>query len=131
MSTLLRWNGTDYPVADLGSISPDEADKLERVVGMTLAKINRASQRCVCDHTATDHQHTDDDGNTTDDITCKACDCDTFEADMPAIVTTALMWLAIRRKDPQVTYRDIAGTAFDGFEFVEDPDPTGPPPEAA
>lgn len=129
----IKFKGETYPAIDMGRLTPGETDAVERVTQLTLPKIKRMGSTCVCEHDMKAHEHKDDDGELdTADISCTKCDCAEHESDLPSRVNTAFMWIAIKRKSPGVTFKDVADQAFEDFGGAEGeaPDPTVPSPES-
>lgn len=136
--SILKYKGTVIPEVELDKLTTGEADAIERVIGMTIAKLNRVRQRCVCDHQVKLHQHLNVEGEVDEsDSSCGVgdCDCDEFESDVSTLVGAALTWVAIKRVLPTTTFAELQASTGDEFEVLDDkepdPDPTEPPPEAA
>jgi hypothetical protein len=111
----IKFRGEKYAELDFNKITPGEVGALEKQVGMVFPKIRRAAEVCVCDHGRNDHLHKDDaTGEPTDDTSCVKCEsCDEHLPSLPSDVSTALVWLAIKRHLPTVTYREVADTSYD------------------
>ena len=131
--TTLRFRDQDFQQVSMDNLTPGEAAAVEGVTGLTFQKIRRLASLCVCEHSAVDHE---DEG----DNPCKSCGCAEFEADMPVVVSTALVWVSIKRADRSVKFADVSDTPYSQMVVVDDedaaesagePDPTEPPQEAA
>jgi hypothetical protein len=116
----IKFRGEKYDDLDFNKITPGEVGALEKQVGMVFPKIRRAIDMCVCDHGREDHAHKDDaTGEPSDDTSCVKCEsCAEHLPSLPSGVNTALVWLAIKRHVPTVTYREVADTPYD--ELTDD-----------
>lgn len=137
----VQYNGTTYPILTQDKLTLGEVAAVERVTGLTLTKIRRLGEKCVCGHGVPDHLRIGEDGEKTlQDTSCKVCDdCGRHEADMPTQVTSAFIWVSVKRGDHEVKFSDIeaAEDLFDvpvsdepAEESADEVDPTQPdPPE--
>jgi hypothetical protein len=127
--TTIEFQGRKVEMVDQNKLTPGEAAEIERVTGLTFQKIRFLSQFCVCECRADLH-----DAETT---ACggDGCRCVEFAADMPSSVSTALMYVSIKRGDHKVTFAQVSDTPFSDFDEApadgDAPDPTEPPPVAA
>jgi hypothetical protein len=122
----IKFKGESYPAIDMARLTPGEADAVERVTGLTLPKITRMGETCVCEHGKKAHEHKDAEGNQTDDTSCADCGCEQHESDLPSRVNTAFMWVGIKRKSPAVTFREVADQAFEDFGGADEEPPVDP-----
>ena len=123
--------GKSYPLVPQDKMMPSEIDAVERATGLTLQKIRRMGETCVCEHGVKAHTHKDDAGEVDEkDTSCTECDCPQHSGDVPMRVTTAFAWVSVKRGDPSVKYADFADAPLSDWEVEgEDEDPTQPPPE--
>jgi hypothetical protein len=123
------FEGEPYPIIAQDKLTPGEIDAVERATGLTLQKMRRMGQTCVCEHDYTLHAHKDAAGEQdAEDTSCTACGCLEHEGDQPSRVTTAFIWVSIRRVKANVTFANVSGSVL---EMEADPeDPTQAPPEA-
>lgn len=125
----MNYKGKQFDVVSPDKMTPGEVDAIERATGLTFQKIRRMGETCVCDHSMRDHAHKDDAGDVVaDDTSCTVCDCPQHEGDVPTRVTTAFMWVSIKRADMSVKFADVADQPMDSFaaEGSDAPDPTQP-----
>lgn len=129
----IGYAGKTFPLIPEDKMMPSEIDAVERVTGLTLQKIRRMGQTCVCEHGVQAHTHKDAAGERdADDTSCAECDCPQHQGDVPMRVTTAFAWVSVKRGDPSVKYADFADGPLADWEVEgddDDPDPTQPPPE--
>jgi hypothetical protein len=128
----IGYNGNTYPLVSQDKMTPGEIDAVERVTGLTLQKIRRMGATCVCDHDVSTHLHKDDDGEQTDDTSCTECSCVQHSGDVPTRVTTAFMWVSVKRGEPTLKYGDFADAPLSDWNITAEPedegtDPTEPP----
>lgn len=125
----VTFEGKQVPLVPQDKLTPGEAAEVERVTGLTFQKIRFLSQFCVCEHRADLH-----DADTT---ACNGdeCRCSEFSADMPMQVSTAFMYVSIKRAHHSVTFAQVSDTPFDEIDVDDSEDdaqdPTEPPPVAA
>ena len=83
--------GKSYPLVPQDKMMPSEIDAVERATGLTLQKIRRMGETCVCEHGLKAHTHKDDAGEEDKtDRSCTECDCEQHSGDMPIRVTTGV-----------------------------------------
>lgn len=123
--------GKTYPLVSMDKMLPSEIDAVERVTGLTLQKIRRMGETCVCDHGMKAHTHKDDSGDQdTGDTSCAECDCEQHQGDVPMRVNTAFAWVSVKRGDPSVKYTEFADAPISDWEVedaTDEADPTQPP----
>lgn len=132
----IQFNGESYPVISQDKMTPGEIDAVERATGLTFQRITRLGQTCVCSHGAGFHRHLDGEGQPSDDTSCSVedCDCEQHEADLPTRVSTAFMWVSIKRGNPAVKYDEVANTPLAELNVTAEDvasDPTDAPPQEA
>jgi hypothetical protein len=129
---LIEFRGKKSPFIPQDKLTPGEIDAVERVTDLTFQKIRRLGDVCVCDHNVSAHRHKDDAAEFTDDLSCTICDCEGHQANLPTRVSTALMWVSIKRADPSVKYSDVSDCPLDEINLEDEgsADPTEPPPAA-
>jgi len=134
----IQFQGETYPMVAQDKMTPGEIDAVERATGLTFQKIRRMGETCVCDHGVRDHTHLDDQGEQTDDTSCKVCtDCDQHQPDLPSRISTAFVWVSIKRVNPAVKFSDVSDAPMtelfqpDAEEPAAEPDPTDAPPAEA
>ena len=126
----IGFDGKTYPLVSQDKMMPSELDAVERVTGLTLQKIRRMGEMCVCEHGVKAHTHRDDSGDQVDDTSCVECDCDQHQGDVPMRVMTAFAWVSVKRGDPSVKYADFADGPLADWDVEDDDaeaDPTQPP----
>lgn len=134
------FRGEVCPLIGLEKMTPGEVDAVERMTGLTLAKIRFRGSQCACDHPIGAHTHKDDEGEVDpSDQTCTVddCPCDEFSSDVPMSVNTALTWVSVKRVIQDVKFSEVADTPMDQMPSGEDApavvveDPTPTPHEVA
>jgi len=130
----IGYAGKSYPFVPEDKMMPSEIDAVERATGLTLQKIRRMGQTCVCEHGVKAHTHKDAAGEEdTTDRSCEECDCPQHEGDVPTRVSTAFAWISVKRAVPALKYSDFADAPISDWEVEDDAaeveDPTQPPPE--
>lgn len=132
MKISFRGQTVDFVPQD--KMTPGEVDAVERATDLTFQRIRRLGETCVCGHGLAPHRHKDDAGEFTGDTACTECDCARHISDMPTRISTAYMWVSIKRADPSVKFADVANTPQDELTVVDDEpeavdaNPTDPPP---
>ncbi len=115
----ITFRGVAYPVIPQDKLTPGEIDAVERATDLTFQKIRRMGDLCVCGHGSSAHRHRDDAGEFTDDTACTSCDCASHTSDLPTRISTAFMWVSIRRADPAVKFADVSDTPADEIGFSD------------
>lgn len=115
----IEFNGKTYPLVSNDKMTPGEIDAVERVTGLTFQKIRYMGSMCVCDHNVGAHTHRDEEGRVTDDSSCLAegCPCGAHAADLPTRVSTAFVWVAIKRSEPTTTFEQINSASVDELKI--------------
>lgn len=130
----VTFKGKTVPFVSQDKMTPGEIDAVERVTDLTLQRIRRLGETCVCGHGLDPHRHKDDAGKFTDDTSCASCECDQHVPDLPTRISTAFLWIALRRDDPSVKFADVSNVPQDELIFINDEpvdaNPTDPPPQA-
>ncbi len=114
-------------------LTTGEVDAVEKVTGLTLQRIRRMSEQCVCEHGRKAHEHKGDDGEVVDDDrSCTECDCGKHQPDLPTKVSTAYVWVSLRRVDMSLKFADILAAPIADLQAVAEPedDATVDPPAA-
>jgi hypothetical protein len=130
----INYGGKQYDIVSPDKMTPGEVDAVERATGLTFQKIRRMSDTCVCEHGLRDHTHKDDQGDIDkSDTSCTSCSCEKHEGDVPTRVTTAFMWVSVKRGDMSVKFSDVSDQPMDGLisEDVDVADPTVQPQSEA
>jgi hypothetical protein len=124
----IKFRGETYADLDFNRITPGEVKVLERQVQMDFPTIQRALTICVCGHGRIEsHTHKDDAATVTDETSCTKCEtCPQFMPKLPSDISTTLMWLAIKRHLPTVTYREVEDTPYEDFADDEAEEPANP-----
>lgn len=125
----IKFRGEKYATLDFEKITPGEVGALEKQLGMEFPVLQRALRACVCGHPRDRHEHKDDAGELTDDTSCVKCEdesCPEFSAKIPSTFSTALVWLAIKRRIPTLTFKEIADTPYDELADDEAEEPANP-----
>lgn len=119
----IKFRGEKYDALDFNRITPGEVGALEKQLQMEFPLIQRALKTCVCGHLREDHVHKDDQAEVTDDTACVKCDgsCPEFAAKIPSGFSTALVWMAIKRRNPTLSFKDVADTPYEDL-YDDDPD---------
>lgn len=124
----ITFRGKQYPFVPQDRLTPGEIDAVERATGLTFGRIQRSGQTCVCDHPRKDHQHKDDTtGEFTDVTTCDRCDCEEFAPDVLSRVSTAFLWVSLRRGDMTLKFSDVLEDESLVISPDDEPDPTVAP----
>lgn len=122
---MIIFKGTKIPDLSAGSLKPSQVDAVEKVLGMSFPKIQRALELCVCGHGRKAHLTKDGDLGG-----CRLtdCDCDQHSPDVPTRLSFAFAWVAIREQFPDLTFDDLLDTPGDELEMEADDeaDPTPP-----
>jgi hypothetical protein len=111
-------------------LTPGEIDAIERATGLTLAKIRRMGDTCVCEHPASAHQHKDDATGDLSNGTCTRCDCPGHEGDVPSRVSTAFIWISLRRAYPTLKFSDVSDVEGSDLSTVAEDEVAEDPTEA-
>lgn len=125
----IRFGDLAAPSIPINRLTPGEVDAIERATQLTLGKIRRMGETCVCDHPITAHRHKDAEGAIREDLTAcdrDECRCETFAPDLPARFGTALMWISLRRVRPTIKLSEITDSE-DALSVVEVDDETPTP----
>jgi hypothetical protein len=110
-------DGVTYEQIDQDRLTWAEIDAMERACGMTMAEVQRKSMTCVCAHYTVAHPKTDD------GTACTRCDCPEFAPAVPTRVTTAGLWVSMKRSNPTLTYEQAAQVSMDSIGFEDDEAP--------
>ena len=125
----ITFRGVTTEFVSQDKMTPGEIDAVERATGLTFGKIQRMGQTCVCDHPLDAHRHKDDvTGDVTDVTSCARCACEEFGPDVPSRVSTAFIWVSLRRADLTLKFADVSDA--EGLTIVQDAveaDPTVAP----
>lgn len=113
--------GETFEQVDVDRLTLGEAAAIERVTGLTLAEISRKYETCVCAHYTRAHKTTET------DTSCVICGCPEFTSIAPVHIGTALLWVAMKRQQPNLTFAQAEDIEQSEIEFIEvdEPDPTG------
>jgi hypothetical protein len=123
----IKFRGEKYDNLDFDKITPGEVGALEKQLQMEFPVIQFALKSCVCGHQRDAHLHKDDNAELTDDTSCTKCElCSDFSAKIPSSFSTALVWMAVKRRIPTVTYKEIADTPYDELADDEAEEPANP-----
>ncbi len=119
----LKSGDLEFDMLDEEDLMWAEAAAIERVTGLTMVEIGARGQVCGCGHRLT--QHTPD-----DNPVCNECGCDQPASNVPSEVAQAMLWVSMKRAQPELSFKDVGQMAAGSFSQVADaPDPTGPAPE--
>lgn len=120
----LSHDGVEFQMLSDDDLTWVEADAVERVVGMTMVQISAMAQVCGCGHRLTDHTPVDPEDE--EDLKCQTCGCDTPMPNTPANVARAMLWVSMKRADPDLSFRQVGDYGMGSFQAVKDaePDPT-------
>lgn len=119
----LRSGETEFNVLGEDDLMWVEADMVERVTGMTMVEIGARGQVCGCQHRLSQHRpvNADDDA----DLVCESCGCDQPQPNVPSVVAQAMLWVSMKRAQPEMSFKDMGLLPAGSFELVEGtPDPT-------
>jgi hypothetical protein len=117
----IKFRGETYGELDFAKITPAEVSAIEKQVRMSWPKIKRAMQTCVCEHGKQAHERKDDQGELTDVTSCTSCACEELEPDIPSEVSTAMLWVSVKRHVPTVTFREVADTPYADLAADDEP----------
>lgn len=106
-------DGVAYEQIEQDRLTWAEIDAMERACGMTMAEVQRKSMTCVCAHYTAAHPNTDD------GTACIRCDCPEFSADIPTRVTTAGLWVSMKRTSPALTFEQAAQISMESIEVQD------------
>lgn len=120
----LSHDGVEFDMLSEDDLTWVEADAVERVVGMTMVQIGALAQVCGCGHRLSEHVPVDPEDE--DDLKCAACGCDTVMPNTPANVARAMLWVSMKRADPELSFRQVGEFGMGSFAHIKDaePDPT-------
>lgn len=100
-----------------------EAEMVERVTGMTMVEIGAKGQICGCQHRLTEHKPVDPEFPDRD-LLCP-CGCDQPSSNIPSVVAQSMLWVSMKRSQPELSFKDVGQMAAASFEPIpESPDPT-------
>lgn len=130
----IGYAGGVYPLIAPDKMTPGEIDSVERNTGLTMQKIRRMGETCVCEHQSADHTYKDAAGEIdTSDTSCSRCSCPKHEADVPMRINTAFAYISLRRCLPTLRFDEFADAPFADWNVEDEegaPVPTEPPPAA-
>lgn len=119
----LSHDGAEFDMLNEDDLTWVEADAVERVTGMTMVQIGAMAQVCGCGHRLA--EHTPPDPEDENDLRCLACGCDTPTSNTKSQVAQAMLWVSMKRTDPELSFRQVGEMAAASFKQVEsEPDPT-------
>lgn len=115
----LKCGDVEFSMLDESDLMWSEADAIERVTGMTMVEIGSKGQVCGCGHRLSAHAPADN-------PVCTQCGCDQPASNVPSTVAQAMLWVSMKRANPELTFRQVGEMAAASFEQVDDePDPIG------
>lgn len=122
-----HFKGETVAQVPVSEMSPGEIDHVEKITGLSYARLERLAKTCVCEHNVARHLHFEGD-KPTDQTNCKDCDCESFASDQPVRATFAYLWIALKRVKPEITFEDVENTPQSEWRYEGAKDPTPPPP---
>lgn len=120
----LSHDGVEFEMLSDDDLMWVEAAAVEKVVGRTMVQIAAMAQVCGCGHRLTDHKPVDPEDE--NDLRCSECGCDTPMPNTPADVARAMLWVSMKRANPELTFSEVGDYGMGSFQQVKDaePDPT-------
>lgn len=120
----LKHDDVEFDMLDEDDLLWAEADAVERVVGKTMVQIGAIAQVCGCTHRLAEHKPQDPEQPDAD-LVCVQCGCDQPSSNTPASVAQAMLWVSMKRAQPNLTFKDVGQMVASSFQPVEEPpDPT-------
>lgn len=107
-------DGVVYDRLEQDRLTFAEIDAMERACGMTMAEVQRKAMTCVCAHYTAAHP------KTADGLACRICDCPEFSSVVPSRVTTAGLWVSMKRSNPTLTFEQAAQVDMESIVFADE-----------
>ena len=125
----LKQGDVEFDMLDENDLMWAEAAAIERVTGLTMVQISSMGQFCGCGTKENPHglaQHRPKDPEKPDvNLVCTFCGCDQPISNLPAEVSQAMLWVSLKRAQPELSFKDVGQMPAGSFTQVEDePDPT-------
>lgn len=108
----------EFDLLDTDQLTWAEAATVERVTGMKMAEITVQGQVCACSHRLKQHDRDPETG----ERVCAVCGCDTPMENVSIEVSQALVWVSMKRSQPELTFKQVGEMAAGALKPVDEPE---------